>query len=68
VANGNILSSTERDLEEVRTALYAIQALAQVLGLDPSHVFDRTAIATLIEREAGRASGIVDALIKREGD
>jgi hypothetical protein len=66
VANSS--SSTATDLEELLTALYEIQALAQVLGLDPAHVFDRTAIATLIEREAGRASGIVDALIKRESD
>jgi hypothetical protein len=65
VANSHSLSSTAADLEKMLTALYAIRALAQVLGLDPAHRFDRTAVAALIEREAVRASGIVDALITR---
>ncbi len=64
----NTMSLAARDLEDVRTVLYAIQALAQALGLDPAHEFDRTALAALIEREASRASGIVDALINRESD
>lgn len=68
MVNSNNLSSTATDLEELLMALYAIQALAQVLGLDPTHRFDRTAVAALIEREAGRASRIVDALITRKSD
>lgn len=63
MADSDTTSSTTADLEDLLTALYAIQALAHVLGLDPAHRFDRTAVAALIEREAGRASGIVDALI-----
>jgi hypothetical protein len=57
VVNSNSLSSTATDFEELLTALYAIQALAHLLGLDPTHRFDRTAVAALIEREAGLRAG-----------
>ena len=66
MANSNTPAPITGDLEDVLLALYAIRALADVLGLDPAHEFDRTAIAALIEREASRASGIVDALIVGE--
>lgn len=49
------------DLEDVLTALYSIDALGQALQLDPGHRFDRTAVAGLIEREARRAAGTIDA-------
>lgn len=46
-------------------ALGAIQALGQVLGLDPAETFDRTAAAAMIEREARRASAIVETEFSR---
>jgi hypothetical protein len=48
------------------TTLYAVQALAATLQLDPAHRFDRTAIAALIEREARRVCALVAALSQRE--
>ena len=66
MSNTDITLSIARDLKDLQTALYGTQALARVRGLDPVHEFDRTAVAALIEREAGRANAIVNALAKHE--